>query len=99
MRIPKTPLLHQISNSGPIAANNYVRLYYMIYAEDFFKLCSMIGHNEYRKITRVKFPKKSSFGPGGQFWPDCSPRLHKLISQDPLQGFFQHFQHEGTISK
>ena len=45
-------------------------------------------------ITQVKFPKKVSFGPNGQFYPDCGSILCKLISQDTPEGFFQTLQHD-----
>lgn len=51
----------------------------------------MRGHSEWLKIIQVKYPKKSSVGPNGQFWPDCGPHLCKLISEDLPEGFFSNF--------
>ena len=55
---------------------------------EFFQTFIMRGHYKYSKISLVKFPKKSSFGPDGKFWPNCFPNLCRFVSQDWHQGFF-----------
>ena len=50
------------------------------------RILSKLSSKREIKIIQVEFPKKSSFGSNGQFWPDCGPKLCKLISQDALSG-------------
>ena len=41
------------------------------------------------KIPLVKYPKKSSIGPNGQFWLDCGPKLCKIILRTSSKDFFK----------
>ena len=42
----KNPLVGQMGNFDPIVSQNNASLYVRIRSKDFFKLCSMIGHNK-----------------------------------------------------
>ena len=66
-----------MGNFGLIVAQNY--------ASSYLKMLSQGGAGKKSiKITFLKFSKKSSFGPNGQFQPNGGLKLHKLIPQDSL---------------
>ena len=61
VQFPKNYLLGQIGNFILTASQKDLSLYLRICSEDFFRLCSMIGHNKERKMNQMEFPKKILF--------------------------------------
>ena len=77
-----------MNNFGPFLAQNYASL-----SQDLLQgIFSNLQHDKTQQVNISNLSEISSkilFGPNGQFWPNCDPKLWKLISQDSVKGFFQ----------
>ena len=64
-------------------------------ASIFLKYCSIMGHNRYKIVVLVNFPKKILFSIKRRNWVQFGPKLFNVISHDLSQSFFKHFDMMG----
>ena len=85
--------MNQIGNFGSILVHNYPNLFLRICYKNFFQTLQQYrgqqcDNNYFGEIF------KTFFGPIGQYWSNFGPKIWKLISKDPLNGFLKFFHHD-----